>query len=410
MPGHRKRVIYGHGYLHEQKFIGILARLTTMITMNTIHKILTNEPPKKVLLFKLSITLVVMFLAACVPETIIPPKMASMPSWSSDAKRVVYVCAEKGPFHAGEAGFTEYTEDAYEICVTSTDNLHRMKLTENKTKDIFPAWSNDDQHIASIGADGLYITNLEGMKQRIVNSRWIQSFSWSPDGQRLAYSECRPEQSAQMYVVNKDGDHLQQLTRDDMHSSENPVWSPDGTRLVYQSSLGRCRGTWLLKETAQLNVLKVEDGSISEVSNDALTDIRGLTWLTSNEVTFSSMVKVPGSDATGFQLFIAYVETRQIKSVLPEIYGKGYVWSTDRSWIAYSDTGDAVYITQPSLILPKKIWQVQGVINSILWSPDNSSILIASTDPISGTQGPPFVGTIWIVARDGSTATRLTGP
>lgn len=157
-------------------------------------------------------------------------------------------------------------------------------------------------------------------------------------------------------------------------------------------------------------MLNVENDTISEVLSEDLKYITGLSWLTHSEITFSSMVKVPGSDSVQFQLFIANVETQQIRSVLPGIYGRKYAWSVDHSWIAYSDTGDTVYITPSSIAQPRKIWQSRGLINDISWSPDSRFILITGSDPIDKTQDPPYVNTIWIIAQDGSAATKLTGP
>jgi len=65
---------------------------------------------------------------------------------------------------------------------------------------------------------------------------------WSPDGKRIAFSSDRGGNS-DIYVMNVDGSHVQQLTRDPFANlyfqrsalDQMPTWSPDGTHIAFVS-------------------------------------------------------------------------------------------------------------------------------------------------------------------------------
>jgi TolB protein len=116
-------------------------------------------------------------------------------------------------------------------------------LTNNAVDDLDPAVSPDGRQIAfaRAGRRGLdvYLMNANGNEVRRL-TRLADSErqpAWSPDGNKIAFAApgsvrnekgWRPEQ---VFVVNRDGSGLQELTNEEEGVSE-PAWSPDGRKLA----------------------------------------------------------------------------------------------------------------------------------------------------------------------------------
>ena len=57
--------------------------------------------------------------------------------------------------------------------------------------------------------------------------------SWSPDGNKIAFASDR-DGDAEIFVMNRDGTGVTQLTHDNDHTDFGPVWSPDGNKIAYE--------------------------------------------------------------------------------------------------------------------------------------------------------------------------------
>lgn len=136
------------------------------------------------------------------------------PAWSPDGTKIVFWT-------------TRLDLGNSEIYVMNADGTNPTRLTKNSASDSEPVWSRDGQRIAffsrGAGREGIYEMDATGG-----NERWITngvSADWSPDGQRLAFSDLDPAANAlAVYTVNADGTNRTRVTNSGEIDSRTPVW------------------------------------------------------------------------------------------------------------------------------------------------------------------------------------------
>ena len=140
----------------------------------------------------------------------------SMPSWSPDGKKLVYV-------HS--LGYKKY-----ELCILDIVTRKKTKLTSVKDKNIinYPAFSPDGKTIAySSDISGNYEIWLydiaRGSRTRLTENRYIDTYpTWSPSGNQILFTSARSGSMA-LWIMNRDGSDAKQVT--DEIQTMDPCWS-----------------------------------------------------------------------------------------------------------------------------------------------------------------------------------------
>ncbi|MEA3421655.1 MAG: hypothetical protein U9Q97_08285, partial [Acidobacteriota bacterium] len=166
-------------------------------------------------------------------------------SWSPDGEKIT---------------FCGCTDNVCRIYVIKADGTSLTKLTGYEGKyDHAPIWSPIDDKIAfisipikKISSDGKKIIDRVDRVDVIKSDgtgripltdlrySWIKYLTWSPDGQRLAYSASY-DGIPRISVINADGSGKIRLTDDSVESVGSSLWSPDGNKIV---STHKQNGNW----------------------------------------------------------------------------------------------------------------------------------------------------------------------
>jgi Tol biopolymer transport system component len=145
-----------------------------------------------------------------------------------------------------------YPFDLFTVAADGT-KLHRLTATPNLSEES-PDWSPDRSSIAFVRRSPTALPAAptvseiwvrKGGQERRLSSvgGWDEDPSYSPDGNRIAFSTTR-DGNSEIYVMNADGTQAGRLTESPGAADRMPTWSPDGSTIAWVSDGGGDREIW----------------------------------------------------------------------------------------------------------------------------------------------------------------------
>jgi dipeptidyl aminopeptidase/acylaminoacyl peptidase len=168
----------------------------------------------------------------------------------------------------------------------------------------------------------------------------VGSFSWSPDGTKIAFSATRDPDlisgfSSDIYVLTVADKVLKKIV-DAEGPDRNPKWSPDGKKIAYETAAGAKFFFYLNSKIAVVGA----DGGTPEVLTAAFDEDPSLLEWGSDGIYFEAQQK------THSHLFRVNPATRAIEKVsAPEkLSGQGFSFSKDYKQVAFRGAGENEYM------------------------------------------------------------------
>ena len=163
-------------------------------------------------------------------------------------------------FHDGPDSFPMWFPSGRHLAFVSKREdvfgIYRIRVTRRSLKRIVDsgigrfAISPDGDWVAVPHGFKLLLVEIDGIDQREL---WwhgrpvglIGMPSWSPDGNRIAFTIRMPGIMNDIYVLDIAGENLRQLTKNpgqDLY----PAWSPNGRKIAFTSNRGGCCHVYLM--------------------------------------------------------------------------------------------------------------------------------------------------------------------
>jgi len=183
----------------------------------------------------------------------------------------------------------------------------------------------------------------------------VQGFSWSPDGNRIAFTGSRDpdlgsQDTADIYVLDAATKVAKKIV-DTKGPDRNPVWSPDGKQIAYETSNA---APYFYYANTCIAVVSAEGGA-SRILTEGFDEDPGLLAWAAEGIYFSALQK------TYAHLYRIHPATKAIERISqPEkLVVSGVSFTRDYRGVAFTAAGEneygEIYFSNLSPFTPRKL-------------------------------------------------------
>jgi Tol biopolymer transport system component len=280
--------------------------------------------------------------------------------------------------------------------------------------------------IPELKQPALYLINSDGTNRTLLTPKGgvarHTSFSWSPDGRRIAFAGFigGKESVQEVFIINADGTGLTRLTHSAVNRkrttwdwSGDPSWSPDGTMIAFDGARD-CDRPWC--DIPQIFVIRLDGTGERQLTRSTAPSYFPAWSPNGQNILFERYGgKWSGPGASGNWIDNAHMvlytigpdggRKHKVAEIRNELYHCACVaWSPDGTQFTYEAAGTQgksdIYVMNADGTDPKRLTSHRARDENPDWSPDGTQIAFYS-ERTGNAQ-------IYVMNTDGTNQVRIT--